>query len=489
MDIFILIYILFYAVLTKLRLDWAIIFLLATLPTYLIRFTVLDIPFTLLEAMILISFAVWFIWHTEFLNFLKGKYGWKNFKENRKKRIRYPFDVEIILLLIVSFIAVAIAGFNDSSLGIWKAYFFEPILLFIIILNVFGYNTNDVNEIRMTRMEKILWPLAISALAISALAIYQKFTGVWIFNDFWAAEETRRVTSFFGYPNAVTLYLGPLMLLFIGWLFYQIKNYKKQVMSYGAGVMGIIFTSLTILTSILAIYFAKSKGALLGVAIGLLVFAWLASKKIRWAILIIIIIAIAGFFIQPIKSSIYERIYYSKSLQIRQAQWQETWKMLKDNRFISGSGLANYQKAITPYHQEGIFYNDGTDPEFHRHTVWDAEYRAKVWQPLEIYLYPHNIFLNFWTELGLAGLLLFIWIIGKFLYLGTKLIPNPEYSGFGIPNKYLLIGLICSMVVIVIHGLVDVPYFKNDLAMMFWIFIAMMVLIKLERWPPSHTTG
>jgi hypothetical protein len=28
--------------------------------------------------------------------------------------------------------------------------------------------------------------------------------------------------------------------------------------------------------------------------------------------------------------------------------------------------------------------------------------------------------------------------------------------------------LICLLVVVVVHGMVDVPYFKNDLAMLFW---------------------
>lgn len=47
-------------------------------------------------------------------------------------------------------------------------------------------------------------------------------------------------------------------------------------------------------------------------------------------------------------------------------------------------------------------------------------------------------------------------------------------------NKYLNIGLISAMIVIIVHGLVDVPYFKNDLAVMFWLFLAMMGTINLE---------
>ncbi len=38
----------------------------------------------------------------------------------------------------------------------------------------------------------------------------------------------------------------------------------------------------------------------------------------------------------------------------------------------------------------------------------------------------------------------------------------------------------CSMITITIHGLVDVPYFKNDLAVMFFVLIAMLGMINLE---------
>jgi hypothetical protein len=32
------------------------------------------------------------------------------------------------------------------------------------------------------------------------------------------------------------------------------------------------------------------------------------------------------------------------------------------------------------------------------------------------------------------------------------------------------------MLTIIVHGLVDGPYFKNDLAMMFWLFIILVAL-------------
>ena len=154
--------------------------------------------------------------------------------------------------------------------------------------------------------------------------------------------------------------------------------------------------------------------------------------------------------------------------------------MLSDGRIISGAGLNGYQAAVKPYHQEGIFYNSDNLPNFDARTYGSAELRVKYWQPVEIYLYPHNIFLNFWSELGMAGALLFIWIIGKYLFLSLRL--SQKLKSQNEPEKYLALGLFAAMIVVIIHGLVDVPYFKNDLAAMFWIIIALGAAL---NFPPA----
>jgi len=520
------------------RLDLAVMFLIAAMPAYLIRFNIFGLPATLLEIMIWLVFLVWAV-----KNFSRVKNNFlENFKkENKKIRIRYPFDWEIILLLLVAFTAAVLSGFSAGSLGVWKAYFFEPVMLFVVVINIMkgDASAGSAQEGR----NKILWSLVVSALVVSLLAIYQKITGIFIDNPLWAAADTRRVVSFFGYPNAVGLYLGPIVLVMVGWFFSVIstpsfsegekslkdKNFKlKGFLAYARNdKFKMFFISFTIILSLLSIYFAKSKGALFGVMAGLVVFGLLANKKIRCTTIIVLIIISAGIAVyQPTRDLAVENITLTnKSGQIRIAGWADSWKMLKDSRLLTGAGLANYQVAVAPYHTEGIFLKDFSDPEAQRKLVFNEAYRTAHWQPLEIYLYPHNIVLNFWSELGLAGVLLFIWIIGKFFYLGIQVLslrgagshfviagvacPVPRYGdpqsrnmndaetwipafprqgsgqvagmtkgkgSLAMIDKFLSLGLICAMVVIIIHGIVDAPYFKNDLAVIFWLLIAMMGL-------------
>ena len=517
---FVILFSILYFVLAWRRLDWAVILLIAALPSYLIRFSILGIPSTVLEVMILIAFFVWLIRQTNFLNFIKGQYTVKDYLQNRKKRAPYPFGWELALLIFIAWVSAIVSGFSNQALGIWKAYFFEPALLFIVVLNVFKPDTNNnaipqppLSRGHLGGIEKFLWPLAVSAFTVSVLAIYQKITGNLIDNQMWAAATTRRSVSFFGYPNAVGLYLGPIVMVLIGWLFHIITNNQETIIKqksspksqtqisnkiqnpkpkfFGYWNFKTLLAVITILLSLLSIYFAKSEGALIGIVTALFAFGLLVGGKLKW-ITIIVTIIIGGSLLayQPTRYFVEDKIkLHDFSGQVRRQQWKETRKMLTSSptRFIFGTGLANYQTVIKPFHQEGIFVRDYRDPNWHRQTVFSDAFRKKVWQPLEIYLYPHNILLNFWTELGLAGTLLFVWIIGKLLYIGFKNLKLPssraqvegkiKNSG-NIDFKYLNRGLISAFIVIIVHGVVDVPYFKNDLAVMFWLLIALVSLLK-----------
>ena len=464
MAILLILFTITYTILSLVRWDWAVMLMLAALPSYLIRFNIFGLPSTLLEVMILISFAVWLT--RNYRPIIKNlKFKIHSLKHSPTTNWRpYPLAIEIILWLIISWIALAVSGFSNHALGIWKAYFFEPVLVFIMVINLVARNQNKKQAI-----EKILWPLGISAFYLSLIAIWQKTTGLCVVEKFWP-----RVTSVFPYPNALGLYLAPLVLVMFGWLFYELKNKNKFLL---------LFISLSILLSCLAIVFARSEGALVGIIAGLTIFGMLADKKIRWLTIITIIIAgITILAYAPTREYALKKITLRDlSGEIRKQQWRETWQMLKASpaNFIFGAGLANYQAAITPYHQEGIFYNFDNDPDFRRKIVlFDERYKSKYWQPVEIYLYPHNIILNFWTELGLAGALLFIWVIAK---SGKILISNiqKQNNNWILDIRYLILGLLSGIIVIIVHGIVDVPYFKNDLAVQFWVLLALIGIMNL----------
>ena len=121
---------------------------------------------------------------------------------------------------------------------------------------------------------------------------------------------------------------------------------------------------------LLAILFTKSDGALAGLGAGLLVAGVWYKPTRPYIALFTFLTALTIFFIPPLKELFASHFLFQKfSGQLRLSMWQETLEMLKTHP-LQGGGLANYQSAVFPYH---------------------------TLQWAEIYLYPHNIFLNFFT--------------------------------------------------------------------------------------------
>ena len=469
MEILIALFLIVFLLLSWRRLETGLFFIAALLPTYLIRFQILGLPLTLLESMILLVFVIWFFkeWPDlkKRLKFVFSRLKSGKIEKESVEKTNYPFWREIILLLIISFVSLVVSAFSLAALGIWKAYFLEPVLLFIVAVNVLSTNK---------KRERIFLALALSVLSISLVAIYQKLSGQFIANDFWAASESRRVVSWFSYPNAVGLFLAPLVVLFSGF-FYSLP--KRTSLSDAFKKIGIL---VVIILGTLSIFFARSDGGLIAVLVALFVFTFLADRKKRaLALGGLGIFLIFAFAYAPLGQSLFNHLGFKNlSGQIRLQQWEETMETLKGPAFLLGNGLNGYQEAVKPYHQEGIFFNyDGL--ENFDAVVWaSSTLREKYWQPVEIYLYPHNIFLNFWTELGLIGVLLFLFILIKAGIISFKLFKY--YKRENSPHRYLALGLLGALIAIFVHGLVDVPYFKNDLAALFFLLLAILGTMKIE---------
>ncbi len=85
-------------------------------------------------------------------------------------------------------------------------------------------------------------------------------------------------------------------------------------------------------------------------------------------------------------------------------------------------------------------------------------------------VYPHDIWATFWIELGVLGVAAFAWVVFGLLWRGW--IAWGRSAGFYRP---LLWGMLGSLVLWITHGLVDSPYWKNDMSVEFWILAAIQV--------------
>jgi putative inorganic carbon (hco3(-)) transporter len=422
---FLIIYFLIFSFIAWRNLPSAFAILIALLPAYLVRFYIWAFPTTLLEGMIVIIIGTWFI-----------QTGFKQVVKRHRKEIPYqkfPFQNQIILIMLTSIISIFIAPDFYKALGLWRAYFLEPILIFLIFIQVIT-NKKD--------FKKILYALGISALAISTFAIYQKITGKFIPEPMWRPEEVRRVTSFYTSPNAVGLFLAPITMIYLGWL-------KDK-----GNILSTLWKIFILIISLTVIFFTVSEGTWTGLIVAILVFLFFyLSQKIKnkncvkkitiTAIVLVLLIIILNPFYFNSTQEKFNQVIQSKSAQNRLILWQGSWDFLNKNskNFVFGAGIFGFPK------------------------IQDA-FRDPL--QIEAHIYPHNIFLNFWLDLGLFGAIAFIWIIFSFLKKSYQLIKKYKSP--------LVIGLASSMITILVHGLIDVPYFKNDLAVLFWVIVGLLII-------------
>jgi len=401
------------------------------LPGYLIRFNIFNLPSTLLEGMIYILFIIWLIKIKKEYNLIFNPFKWSKTKNKVFNPVPKILKLPLTLFLVAATVSIFVSPNLESALGLWKAYFIDALLYFIIFI----YTIKSKVDV-----QNIIKSLGLTVIVIGILATYQKLTGNLIPNPFWANEATRRITTFFGYPNANALFISPILLLTLINLF----NDRK--------ILYQIFNILVLIFGFLTVLWAESTSALLGLLAGI-ISIFIFTKKTRLITLSLITLILFVSFLTPTITQNLENALISienerlplipTDLQIRVSQWREASKLLIEKPIL-GSGLAGFQTLVEPYH---------------------------VNEHIEIYLYPHNFFLNFYVELGLLGLISIIWLFIIYYILSYK----SEYS------IYTLI-LSSVMITILVHGLVDVPYFKNDLAILFWIIFGLTIcLYNLRR--------
>lgn len=387
----------------KIPLDWAIAICVALLPTYLIRFQIGFVPMTFLEVFVLLIFVVWFI---------------KIFVY--KEKIYFPKEWRILTALFIAAgtIAVFVSPDLKQALGLWKAYIVEPLLFFIVFINVI--KTPE-------QRKRIYWAFGLTTVFLCLVTIFQ-YIGLIEIPAHYGFESPKRATGIFPFPTAVGKYLAPIVAMFIGFLFMN----KKPKLAL-----------LVVICGLLAISLSVSRGALIGVGAAIVFVSFFSAWR-KW-----IWLGLAGLFvllllIPQTRGNIVE-VFETKdtSTDVRLVMWKGAARIIEDHP-IAGTGLASFPLVYDEYKENSH---------------------------VEYFPNPDNLYLTLWIEMGLAGVLVFLAIVVQFFREGL-----PKAKG----NAYI-VGLMAAMVAILIHGFLDTPYFKNDLAIQFWIFIGLMVALQKSK--------
>ncbi|MFA7253005.1 MAG: O-antigen ligase family protein [Patescibacteria group bacterium] len=389
-------------------------------PFYFFRFDILGIPTNIFE--IAVALSVLSIFYFVFSAKRKLKFGplWPYF------------------ILLAAFLSVFLSIDEATALGIFKGWFAIPFLLYFSIINIFTEKN----------ISKLIFPLYISSLLVALWTVAQKasIVGTLFYqkgdNTFGQYLEQGRTFGPFESPNFLAMFLVPAFFLSIIIWPLLVSKFVK------------ICFLVSLALPLTALYFSQSKAGILA-----LVFS------VIFAILIIIrgradnsrskaSFKTKSIFLLPILASIiFAFLAYTKidlnsgSNNVRKEIYSYSWQMAGGSP-IKGIGLGSFQDEIASL--------SSTNESF---KLYGLPYA----------LHPHNIFLAFWLYLGALGILAFLSVLAWY-YCNL----------FKIKDYFVKALLFAGMTAVLIHGLFDTTYFKNDLSALFWLLLALTFIYRKD---------
>jgi O-antigen ligase len=332
---------------------------------------------------------------------------------------RSPLTPAALLFIVAGAISVLVAPDHRAALGLYRAYILEPIAFFYVVSAV-------VRDWRDARI--ILLGLAISGMAVSVPNIYVVLQAIRHHSLNLAGAPP---VAIYQTPNAVALFLVPLIAV------------ASAMVVYAPDVRDRWVSALFLVLALPAALLTFSRGGYVALLVlGALLALSHPSRK--WLVPALVVVAVAFSRIPAVASRIGHQLNPTdpnNSLDQRIRLWKATLRMLQDHPLF-GTGLSGFSRTINGYRNVSGY----TDQ----------------------LIYPHNILLNFWTETGLLGLAAFVWILVQAVRLAWR--------GWRVGSavwRPLQLGVLLALVGIVIHGLVDVPYWKNDLSLEFWVLLGL----------------
>jgi O-antigen ligase len=355
------------------------------------------------------------------------------------------------------------------ALGILKAWIVCPIVMFVL----FRLAVRKSGDIL-----KMLNYYTISAIVLSIWGLAQVAMQNYITPD-------ARASGPFESANYLALYIAPAVL-------YMAVRIKESVSPAG-GIEKYSFWNMPFrrrkaplerpeiffflagfLTVFLAIMFTKSYAAILSVFFAAVFYFGLEYREYRkkkavsgfpWKVYaavaaVVAVILIAVFFIDSSKLGSILRFQDRNSSSVRVEVYTIAANLVKEN-WLTGIGPGQFP-AYYQLEAERI--------------LGRAPYEWNM-------LHPHNLYIAFWLNLGLAGFAGFVWL----LYLMVAACRN-DFEKFAIAGikeqtKIRVMGFTLLLTVL-LHGLFDTPFFKNDLSLLFWLITAVILLPK-EKWTKS----
>ena len=225
----------------------------------------------------------------------------------------------------------------------------------------------------------------------------------------------------------------------------------------------------------LGLILTMSRSAILGIAVSTAVIFFLLRRKIFFSFLFALTIVVLIFiFYEPLNELIYLVFRFEEGMSQRDLIWQMSVEMIKDH-FLFGIGPGANNYVMLNYFPYML------DNYFGKTLIYFAEVSGGV-------NVSHNIFLTFFTELGVLGLIVIVTIPILFFTIGIKTII--KYRNSSQEVYYLIIALFAAGVSVILRnffnsiGILYIGGITTDLP--FWLMFSSLIYFYNKPLPENQ---
>jgi O-antigen ligase len=351
-------------------------------------------------------------------------------------RDRFKTEIPPALVPAILFMATAVLA---AVFSLMRVESMKTLPLYAAYFMVF-YSSALLFKDRIILKTALLFQI-ISALILSAYGIYQYFfvkvpTAIAWVDVKQFPELATRVYGTLENPNVLAEYLVLVIPVVLG-LLWAARRFGQKI--FYTVILGFL---------ILCLVLTFSRGGWLGLALAVIVFA--ALKEPRLLILLMALALISPLFMPSVVANRVASIgsLEDSSNAFRVTIWIAALRMMKDYWLTGvGLGLSAFARVYRDYMIAGT-------PALH----------------------AHNLYLEMGIEVGIAGLLAFLWMIAAGLSRALYSIRAK------IRSSFILAGVLGALGGHLLHGLFDYVWFSPRIVMAFWLVFGMMsALSSLEE--------
>ncbi len=326
-----------------------------------------------------------------------------------------------VLILSGLIVSTVSAGNLPRDWGIIKGWFLLPFL--------FGLNVWSLRKLKLLRVHEVLFALIFGAFAVSLAALIYDRLGLVTFDN--------RLQAFYNSPNYLAMIVAPALA---GTIAFLLSRKKRNFL---------LWPTMALLAWTL--YRTQSVGAYLAV--------FLSS-----------LLPVGKFFLRRKKRCLTVILITSVSLVLSAYL---IWNLPKTQDILQGDPRSSLVSRLTIYRVAGHIGSD--NPWF---GIGPGQFQEKYLSYQKYYPpylewavpHPHNVFLAFWLQAGLLGFSGFLFLL---IIIRQTLLRSEKNA-----NRTTISVMVLT---ILLHGFLDTVYWKNDLSVIFWTLIALILTLPNEN--------